>query len=84
MLAAMRAEFQKEKWQVVVKGPLGDERMVGELKHGEIKKLFERKVGKDFKKTDQALAHLVGTGEIVEVWKPGQRGKKTRYWQWQG
>jgi hypothetical protein len=39
---AIRAEFQKEKWQVLVKGPLGDQQLVGQLTHGQIRKLLYR------------------------------------------
>jgi hypothetical protein len=45
--------------------------------------VLERKTG-DFRKIYHAIGQLITTGEIVEVWKPGQRGKPTKRWQWQG
>ena len=79
---AIRAEFQKEKHQVLVKGPLGDQQLVGQLTHGAIRKLCERKTP-DFRKIDQAIGQLITIGEIVEVQYQGP-GRPTTKWQWHG
>jgi hypothetical protein len=77
LINAVRADFQKEKYQVLVTGPLGDIKGVGQLTYGEIKKLCERRTH-DLRKIDLALSHLLDTGEIVEVKRtgPGRPARK--------
>jgi hypothetical protein len=80
---AVRALFQKEEHQVLVTGPLGDTRLVGQLTYGKIKKACERKTH-DPRKIDWAIKHLVDTGEIVVLERSGPGAPTKGKWQWQG
>ena len=54
-----------------------------ELTQGVIRKFCEGLVGKDHRRIDQAIDHLVKCGDIAELDQAGKVGQPTRKWRWQ-